>query len=267
LDEVSRRLGVFQQSYVGVRPIPVDRIVGTVSRTPDFDRDFLPQSEEVRHRWRQVEFAFEDSNFPPISVYEVDGRYFVTDGHHRVAVAKQRGVDFVDAEITRLETRWKLPPDADIPRLIMAEQERMFMEESGLGRSRPEARIEFTRPHGYIELLEHIKLHGYHLIMQRGEVVPIEEAAGDWDDRVYRPMVEAIHREGLDEIWPQATEADLFLWVSQRRREMFPERGGLGVEEAVRAAKEEQPGGPGWKTARAVNRLAPRRKPREKPGG
>lgn len=265
LDEVSRRLGVFRQSYVGVRAIPVDRIVGTVSRVPDFDRDFLPQTSEVRDRWRQVEFTFERSDFPPIAVYEVDGRYFVTDGHHRVAIAKQREVDFIDAEVTSLETRWKLPPDADIPRLILAEQERMFIEESGLGRARPEARIEFTRPPGYIELLEQIKVHGYHLMRERGEAVTPEAVAGDWYDRVYRPTVEAIHRERLDEVWPRATEADLFLWVTQRRRELFPERGGLGVDEAVRAAKEDQPGGAEGKTARAVKRLAPRRKPRENP--
>ena len=50
--------------------------------------------------------------------------------------------------------------------------------------------------------------------------------------------MEAIRREGLGEHWPRATDADLFLWVSQRRRELFPERGGMDIDEAVRASKD-----------------------------
>jgi uncharacterized ParB-like nuclease family protein len=232
-------LGAFEQSYVGIRPIPVAAIVGTVSRVEDFDRDFLPKRSKIQERWRQVEQSFPDSDFPPISVYEIDGRYFVVDGHHRVAIAKQRGTEFIDAEVTRLRSRTPLPPDANIGAIIMAEQQRRFMEESGLGRARSQARIEFSRPQGYIELVEHIKIHGYHMMMERNELLSVEEIAADWYDRVYLPTVEAIHREGLSELWPKATDADLFLWVGQRRRELFPERPDeLGIEGTVRAARE-----------------------------
>ncbi len=239
LDEVSRRLRAFEQTYVGVRPIRVEDVVGTVSRVDDFDRDFLPKRSKIQSRWRSVEETYPEGDFPPIVVYELDGRYFVVDGHHRVAIARQRGIEYIDAEITRLRSRWKLPPDADIGAIIMAEQQRRFMEESGLERARPEARIEFSRPQGYIELLEHIKIHGFHLMMERGETCSMEEIAGDWYDRVYLPTVEAIHRESLHEHWPRATDADLFLWVGQRRRELFPERDHLGIEDGVRAAHEE----------------------------
>jgi hypothetical protein len=240
LDEVSRRLRAFEQSYVGVRPIRVADVVGTVSRVDDFDRDFLPKRSKIQERWRNVERMYPEGDFPPIVVYELDGRYFVVDGHHRVAIARQRGVEFIDAEITRLRSRYPLPPDADIGAIIMAEQQRRFMEESGLERARPEARIEFSRPQGYIELLEHIKIHGFHLMMERGSLRSMEEIAGDWYDRVYLPTVDAIRREGLRDLWPRATDADLFLWVGQRRRELFPERDDLGIEEGVRAARETE---------------------------
>ena len=186
-----------------------------------------------------MERSFPEGDFPPIVVYELDGSYFVVDGHHRVAIAKQLGVENIDAEITQLRSRWKLPPDADIARIIMDEQEGRFMESSGLERSRPEARIEFSRPQGYIELLEHLKIHGFHLMMERKDVMPIEELAADWYDRVYVPTVEAIHREGLRELWPKATDADLFIWVGQRRRELFPERSDLDLDEGVRAARDQ----------------------------
>lgn len=241
LDEVSRRLRVFEQTYVGVRPIPVARIVGTLGRTADFDRGFLPRRPEIRQRWERVERTFSDGDVPPISVYEVDDSYFVVDGHHRVAVARQQGVEYIDAEITRLRTRRTLPPDADLGALIMAEQQLVFFEESGLDRARPEARIRFSRAQGYIELSEQVKIHGYHLMMERGEVLSKEEIAGDWYDRVYLPTVEAIEREGLRGLCREPTKADLFLWVSQRRRELFPERGGMNTDEAVRAVRETGP--------------------------
>jgi hypothetical protein len=244
LDEVSKRLRAFEQSYVGIRPIRVADVVGTVSRVDDFDRDFLPKRSKIRQRWTNVEETFPQGDFPPIVVYEIDGRYFVVDGHHRVAIARQRGIEFIDAEITELRSRWELPPDADIAAIIMAEQRRRFLEESGLERARPEAGIEFSRPQGYIELLEHIKIHGFHLMMDRGAPLSIDEIAGDWYDRVYLPTVDAIHREGLHELWPKATDADLFLWVGQRRRELFPERTDeLDIEGSVRAARETRPRG------------------------
>jgi hypothetical protein len=91
-------------------------------------------------------------------------------------------------------------------------------------------------------LLEHIKIHGFHLMMERGEVRSPEDIVADWYDRVYVPTIEAIRREGLDAMWPKATDADLFLWVGQRRRELFPDRSeDLDIEGAVRAAREATP--------------------------
>ena len=240
LDEVGRRLRVFEQTYLGVRPIAVDRVVGTVSRTSDFDRTFLPQRRDSEPRWRRVEELYAEGAFPPIQVYEVDRRYFLVDGHHRVAIARQRGVDHIDAEVTRLRTRYPLPENADIGRIIMAEQENVFMDESGLERARPGARLDFTRPQGYIEILEQIKIHGYHLMHERGEVVPADEVAGDWYDRVYLSGVEVIRAEGLHETFPGSTDADRYLWVAQHRRELYPESGGaVGFDDVVRRTRED----------------------------
>jgi len=253
LDEVSRRLRAFEQSYLGIMPIEVSKIVGTVDRAGEFDRDFLPRRRRVEDRWRRVEEAFPEGDFPPIQVYRLGEAYFVIDGHHRVAIARQRHMSHIDAEVTELRSRWRLPADADLGRIIHAEQERIFMEESGLERARPEARIEFTRAQGYIQLLENVKVHGYHLMQERGEVLLPEEVVADWYDRVYRPTVEAIRRENLLELYPTATEGDLFLWVYQRLLELFPERGGMGYEDAIRAGKDEQP--PAGRTRRVAKRL------------
>jgi hypothetical protein len=240
LEEVQRRMRAFEQTYDGVRPIPVDQIVGTSDRSRDFDRNFLPRTEELRDRWKGVERAFPEGDFPPIVVYELEGKYYVVDGHHRVGVAKQNGVETIDADVTRLKARYKMPADADIGAIIRAEQEQLFMEESGLARARRDARIEFTDPTGYPELLELIKAHGFHVMVDRGEVVPIEEIVGDWYDWIYVPAVQAIRDEGLTEEFG-STEADLFLWIWQRRRALFPELGHMTLPEAVQRVGEAEP--------------------------
>jgi hypothetical protein len=240
LDEVRERLRLFEQTYVGIRPIPVDQIVGTAGRTDDFDRNFLPRRSGVRQRWQQVERVFPEGAFPPIIVYQLGDSYFVVDGHHRVAIARQRQMKFIDAEITRLKSNFKIPPGADVGRIIHAEQERLFMLDSGLERARPEARIELSRSDGYPELLELLKVHGYDLMQQRGEVLPPEEISGDWFDRVYLPATDAIRQERLGEAFPAATLGDMFMWVYQRRRSLLPERGKMEMEDAIREAKREK---------------------------
>jgi hypothetical protein len=221
LDEVRRRLRITGQSYAGVREVPLDRIVGSLDRSADFGRDFRLRRSLSRSRMAGLRAAFPDGDMPPIEVYEAGGLYFVSDGHHRVALARERGADFVDADVTVLHTNYALPPDVDVARLVHTEQQRLLMEESGLGRSRPDAVVEFARPRGYPELLEVIKAHGYDLARASGGALPAApQIAADWYDHVYLPAVEAVRRAGLVEAHPYKTEADLFLWAYERRRDL-----------------------------------------------
>jgi hypothetical protein len=50
-DETRRRLRVVGRSYVGLREIPVERIVGSVDRARDFDRDFGRASASRAAGW------------------------------------------------------------------------------------------------------------------------------------------------------------------------------------------------------------------------
>jgi len=43
--------------------------------------------------------ALADEILPPIQVYRVGGMYFVKDGNHRVSVAKEKGMEMVDADV------------------------------------------------------------------------------------------------------------------------------------------------------------------------
>ena len=89
----------------GIQEISLEDIVGSVDRTDDFDTCFRPRCAEQRRRIAALRHAFAVREMPPISVYEIDGQYFVRDGHHRVALAHERGMLYIDAEVVRIRTR------------------------------------------------------------------------------------------------------------------------------------------------------------------
>jgi ParB-like nuclease domain len=239
LEEATKRLRPFARRYLGLRPVPLGQIVGTDSRGRDFNRDFHPRRPDIRERLQQVERAFPNGDFPPIVVYQFGDAYFVIDGHHRVASARRQGMETIDAEVTELRARWHLPAHADIVELVHAEQELIFMDESGLAQIRPEVRMRFSRPAGYIQLLETVQVHGYHLMLDAQRALPRSDIAGDWYTHVYLPTVEAIHAERMDEVCPEVTDPDRFLWVYQRRAELVPEYGSQQLGEAARSATEQ----------------------------
>lgn len=218
LEDAARRLHPVAQRYLGLRSIPVDHIVGTASRDGDFDRAFRPRRRDVRKRRDAVEAAFPTGQFPAIVVRKLGDAYFVVDGHHRVAVARELGMAFVDADVTELVARWRLSPAVDTEELVHAEQERLFAQESGLARAHPGVRLRVTLPIGYRELLEQVQLHGWSLMRGTGRALDAGAVAADWYDAVYRPSVHRILRDGLALACRNGTESDRYLYVAHQAR-------------------------------------------------
>jgi hypothetical protein len=263
-DEVNRRLALSRRSYLGLREIPVERIVGSIDRSADFRRDFRPRRRLSRSRLATLRAAFPDGVMPTISVFEVGGAYFVEDGHHRVALARERGADYIDAEVTRLETRYEIGADIDVAQLIHTEQQRKLLEASGLSRAQPDAVIEFTFVDGYTQLAEIIQAHGYELARRAGELPTPEQVAADWYETVYRPGLDAVRRAGLPELYASwnPTDADLFLWVYKIRRDLRGQDAAIDFDAAAthaRGAKQHE------RSRRQVRREGSRPLPRRPP--
>ena len=237
--EVQKRLRLFREHYRGIRAIPVESIIGSVDKSAQFDRKFRPRAAEQRDRVKQVALYWPAGDFPPIKVYQVGDVFFVRDGHIRVAAAKEIGIEFIDAEITELETRETLPTDAELVDVIHLELRRRLLTETQLGRVRPDADIRVSVPVGYEKVRESIAIHGYRLVQQRGRLLSRDEVAEDWYDHVYEPAIDALRRAGLLEAASSATTTDLFLWIQERRRAMFVDRGPVDVEEAAREVAHE----------------------------
>ena len=92
LNDVKQMIKPVNETYIGMKVIPIEKIVGSEGRYKDFDNRFFPKSSHLKNRWEHVdEAAIKSINLPPIKVYEIAGLYFVRDGNHRVSVAKSRG--------------------------------------------------------------------------------------------------------------------------------------------------------------------------------
>jgi hypothetical protein len=104
-DEVRRASRASGGLRRGRREVEVRRIVGSVGRHRQFDRNFMPRKASLRDKWERVDRAFvRGEELPPVSLYKIGDRYFVEDGNHRVSVARYQGVEMIDAEVTELLT-------------------------------------------------------------------------------------------------------------------------------------------------------------------
>jgi len=101
-EAVRRATRAENRMYLGPRTVEVSRIVGSVGRSGEFDRGFMPATRAGMERWKRVDEAFHGGvELPPVTLYEICGAYFVEDGNHRVSVARFQGVEMLDAEVTR----------------------------------------------------------------------------------------------------------------------------------------------------------------------
>jgi nucleotide-binding universal stress UspA family protein len=69
-------------------------------------------------------------------------------------------------------------------------------------------------------LLEHIEVHRYFMGLDEKREIDYDEAVGHWCDEVYLPIVQVIREQGVLQDFPERTETDLYLWVSEHRAEL-----------------------------------------------
>jgi len=92
---------------IGLRSVPLDRIVGTMRHPSQNTADFLPlprlRGQNWMGRWQRITRALNDlAVLPPVDLVQVGDDYYVVDGHNRVAAARQAGAVEVDADVTQL---------------------------------------------------------------------------------------------------------------------------------------------------------------------
>jgi hypothetical protein len=213
-EEVVEALGRRGERYLGLQTIELDSIVGTVDRSREFDRRFLPTSGRVRPRWERIATAQRRGEaMPPIEVYRIGDVHFVKDGHHRVSVARALGHDKIDAYVTEILTAVGADRALTISDLPLKSHERLFYERVPLPAAARE-RIQLSDEWRYAGLAEGIEAWGFRLIQARGEPMSREEVAITWFREEYEPVV-AMLREA--DLVGSGTETEAYMRVATLR--------------------------------------------------
>jgi len=219
-DDVQEILRPKNQTYAGVRDVPVRLIVGSEGRYKDFTKHFLPKADSLRGRWQKIDAAFLGNiDLPVILLYEIGGVYFVRDGNHRVSVAKAQGVEMISAEVTRLDSEIPIDPNMSLPELrtaVIKYEKRVFYTETFFGEITGFWDLDFTRTGRYDVIYSHILAHQSRVRRETAAEVPFEDALLSWYQNVYCPVVTIITAEDLCADFKDRTVSDLFVWIIQR---------------------------------------------------
>ncbi len=137
---------------LGLRVIPVSRIAGTAVEGPtQRGGDFLPlrqlRGRDWRARWQRILAAIDRLvNLPPIDLIKFGDRYWVVDGHNRVAAALYTDQVEIDANVVELRLPGMAPEAAPANLAAFLEGSR-DVREAGSGRlTRTSARPEPMLP-------------------------------------------------------------------------------------------------------------------------
>jgi hypothetical protein len=219
-DEVRKTLALSHPKMEKVKDIPLDSIVGTVSRYHDFNRQFYPRMDSDEDRWARVKELMEVQGLEPIEVYQVGDVYFVLDGNHRVSVARQLEAGTIEAYVKEFRAPVEVTTEDDLEDVVLRIEHRELMEDTHLDEIRPDVDIRVTLPGRYREILEHIEVHRYFMGVDQEREIPLEEAVASWVDHVYLPAVRAIQEKHVLDDFPGRTETDLYLWLKKHQWEL-----------------------------------------------
>ena len=262
-DEVAQKLKLRARSDRGIQEIPVDAIVGSVGRYTEFTRTFLPRRLEDQDRWARVKAVMIETGLDPIEVYKVGEVYFVLDGNHRVSIARQEGFEFIEAHVIEVNTNIPITPDLQPDDLIIKAEYADFLEKTEIKNMFPTVDLSVTVPGQYVKLLGHIEVHRHFMGLELQRYIPYQEAVKHWYETVYTPFIEPIRERGLLRWFPNRTETDLYLWVSEHLATLQDELGwsfspdeaaiDLAQKENPRVAQDEaQPGH--WRQSKLYDR-------------
>jgi len=208
----------------GAADVPVNNISGTVGRYRDFDGEFRSRNRGGEARFQHILAAMRSgTSLPPVSLYQIKDDYFILDGHHRVAAARALGRDTINARIVEL-----LPAKQSLENQLYLEKI-TFRDNAGLLKS-----IQLTELDQYHHLELQIKQHQTWLAEEKLIDVSYKQAAQDWYQTIYLPLVTLISRSGLVDNFPGRTTDDLYLYISTHQwNSSKPRQYGIGIDKLI----------------------------------
>jgi len=214
----------------GIRSVPLDRIVGSVGRYKDFDGRFRFKPAVPSERLERIKKAMRQGRtLGPVKLFEIKDEFYVLDGNHRIAAAKELGHDEILAHIE------EFIPSKNTLQNVLYRERAEFAD-----RTRLPAEINLTEVSQYGYLLEQISEHQEYLQGAGEEKGAFDEAALDWLKTVYRPLCAIIKRSRLVDSFPGRTIDDLFSYITFHQwKEGRKRQYGIGIDKLVPKHMEE----------------------------
>ena len=222
--------GAFDHIDRGICTVPLDQIVGSVGRYHDFDSQFKLKDHVPPDRLISVKRAMRQGKaLPPVKLYKIKDEYYVLDGNHRIAAAKEFGYSDIQAKIV------EFIPSINTLENILYREKSEFMEKTGLTHS-----IELTEVGQYPHLMEQIDAHKVYMETAERPGVTLAEAAEDWHRTIYLPLVEIIRKGNLLPSFEGRTVDDLYAYISFHQWEKGRTRKyGIGIDKLIPNSMEK----------------------------
>ena len=216
--------GAFDHIDRGICSVPLEQIVGSVGRYHDFDSQFKIKDHVPPDRFISVKKAMkEGKSLPPVKLYKIKDEYYVLDGNHRIAAAKELGRSDIMSKIVEF-----IPSSNTLENIIYREKSE-FVEQTGL--THP---IDISEVGQFPNLLEQVETHRAFLAGREKPEVTLKQAAEDWYTTIYQPMTSIIQKGDLLPSFPGRTLDDLYAYISFHQWEKGRmRRYGIGIDKLI----------------------------------
>ena len=204
----------------GIRSVALERIAGSVGRYKDFDTQFRLKQRASSERLQWIKNAMRQGrNLGPVKLYQIKNEFYVLDGNHRIAAAKELDQDEILAHIVEL-----VPTDNSLQGILFRERAEFA------DRTKLPVEINVTEVSQYAHLLDQISEHRDFLQQAGEKTVSFEDAAQNWFKTIYRPLCSIIKKGGLNDSFPERTVADLYAYITLHQwKEGRKRRYGIGI--------------------------------------
>ena len=175
--EIQKEENAYNSVNLGIKEIPLDKIVGSVEKYSYFDKNFVPKNDIVKQRWINIYVGYMmDSMLPPVILYKIKDDYYVYDGNHRVSVAKFLNFASIEAEVE------EFLPTKDTKDKVIYREHMFFEKETGI------EEIILSEPIKYKYLREEIESYTDLLNKRRNRNFSLREGAEKWYKEVFLPI-------------------------------------------------------------------------------
>ena len=175
--EIQKEENAYNSVNLGIKEVPLDKIVGSVEKYADFDKNFVPKNNVVKQRWINIYIGYtSDSMLPTVILYKIKDNYYVYDGNHRVSVAKFLNFATIEAQVE------EFLPTKDTKDKVIYRENMIFEKETGL------SDIFLSEPIKYKYLKEEIESYKNLLDKRKNENMDLKKAAKNWHINVFLPI-------------------------------------------------------------------------------